>query len=99
MGIGADPDRATHIDFTAPYCQIEATYAVPTTSGAQKCEAIDKPGVRIATCAGAAYTLWLYRNIKSAKVEKVDGHDETYEFFKDEACQLLQACGQSSRRT
>jgi len=81
--IGADPDRATHINFTAPYCQIEATYAVPTTSGAQKCAEVDKKNVRIATCAGAAYTLWLERNIKNATVEKVEGHDETYEHFKE----------------
>jgi len=81
--IGADPARATHIDFTPPYCQIEATYAVPTTSGAHKCAEVDKAGVTIATCAGAAYTLWLERNIKNATVEKVEGHDETYEHFKE----------------
>eukprot|EP00971_Amphidinium_carterae_P022663 447180-Amphidinium_carterae.2 len=42
--IGADPARAEFVEFTAPYCQIEATYAVPTTSGAQKCADVDKDG-------------------------------------------------------
>jgi len=87
--LGADPDRAAHVEFTAPYCQIEATYAVPTTSGAQKCADVDRANVRIAACAGAAYTLWLDRNIKNAAVEKIEGHDETYEFFKEEGCQAL----------
>merc|ERR1712107_663073 len=87
--IGADPDRATHIDFTAPYCQIEATYAVPTTSGAQKCADVDKSTVTIATCSGAAYTLWLERNIKNATVEKIDGHDETYETFREQVLQAV----------
>eukprot|EP00418_Pyrodinium_bahamense_P065477 CAMPEP_0179076314 /NCGR_PEP_ID=MMETSP0796-20121207/34039_1 /TAXON_ID=73915 /ORGANISM="Pyrodinium bahamense, Strain pbaha01" /LENGTH=270 /DNA_ID=CAMNT_0020773567 /DNA_START=58 /DNA_END=870 /DNA_ORIENTATION=+ len=87
--IGADPDRAAFVDFTAPYCQIEATFAVPTTSGAQKCADVDKANVRIAACAGAAYTLWLERNIKNAKLEKIEGHDETYEFFKDEGCEAV----------
>merc|ERR1712203_148302 len=87
--IGADPDRATHIDFTAPYCQIEATYAVPTTSGAQKCMDVDKSNVTIATCAGAAYTLWLERNIKSAALEKIEGHDETYEHFKENGLEAV----------
>eukprot|EP00401_Gymnodinium_catenatum_P018924 CAMPEP_0117493578 /NCGR_PEP_ID=MMETSP0784-20121206/19169_1 /TAXON_ID=39447 /ORGANISM="" /LENGTH=270 /DNA_ID=CAMNT_0005288433 /DNA_START=99 /DNA_END=911 /DNA_ORIENTATION=- len=87
--IGADPARAQFVDFTAPYCQIEATYVVPTTSGAQKCEQVDKSGVRIAACKGAAYTLWLERNLKNAQLETVEGHDETYEYFKEEGCQAL----------
>lgn len=53
--IGADPARAEFIDFTPPYCQIEATYAVPTTSGLRTCAEVDKEGVRIAGCDGAAY--------------------------------------------
>jgi len=81
--IGADPDRATHIQFTAPYCQIEATYAVPTTSGAQKCSEVDKANVRIAACKGAAYVLWLERNLKAAKLEQCEGHDATYEHFTE----------------
>lgn len=87
--IGADPDRAAFVVFTAPYCQIEATYAVPTTSGAQKCAEVDKEGTRVASCAGAAYTLWLERNLKKAKLEKVEGHDQTYELFKEEGLQAV----------
>jgi len=81
--IGADPARADFVDFTKPYCQIEATYAVPTTSGARTCADIDKENVRIASCAGAAYTLWLERNLKHAKLERIEGHDETYATFKE----------------
>lgn len=87
--IGADPARAQYVEFTAPYCQIEATYAVPTTSGAQKCEQIDKSGVTIATCKGAAYTLWLERNIKGATVQQIEGHDETYAYFQENGCQAV----------
>lgn len=81
--IGADPSRAEHVLFTAPYCQIDATFAVPTTSGAQKCEQIDKEGATIASCAGAAYTLWLERNLKKATLVQIEGHDATYEEFKE----------------
>ncbi|CAK0887493.1 unnamed protein product [Prorocentrum cordatum] len=87
--IGADPSRAEHVDFTAPYCQIEATFAVPTTSGAQKCEQIDKAGVKIASCKGANYTLWLERNLKQATLEAIEGHDETYEYFTENAMQAI----------
>lgn len=83
--IGADPARAEFIDFTPPYCQIEATYAVPTTSGLRTCAEVDKAGVRIAGCDGAAYVLWLERNLKNATLEKIKGHDPTYEHFKENA--------------
>jgi polar amino acid transport system substrate-binding protein len=87
--IGADPARAAHVTFTAPYCQIEASYAVPATSGATKCTELDKSGVRVAACSGAAYTLWLERNLKHAKLTTIDGHDETYAYFKEHNFEAL----------
>eukprot|EP00437_Effrenium_voratum_P042467 CAMPEP_0181470480 /NCGR_PEP_ID=MMETSP1110-20121109/38574_1 /TAXON_ID=174948 /ORGANISM="Symbiodinium sp., Strain CCMP421" /LENGTH=241 /DNA_ID=CAMNT_0023595455 /DNA_START=30 /DNA_END=752 /DNA_ORIENTATION=- len=86
--IGADPARK-FIEFTAPYCQIEATYAVPTTSGLRTCAEVDKAGVRIAGCEGAAYVLWLERNLKNATLEKIKGHDATYEQFKETAMEAV----------
>jgi ABC-type amino acid transport substrate-binding protein len=62
--IGAEPQRAEKIAFTAAYCEIEATYLVPAGSPITSLAEVDRPGVRIATSAGAAYTLWLERNIK-----------------------------------
>ena len=87
--IGADPARAEFIDFTPPYCQIEATYAVPTTSGLRTCAEVDKAGVRIAGCDGAAYVLWLERNLKNATLEKIKGHDATYAHFNDNALEAV----------
>merc|ERR1719203_2639911 len=66
--VGADPARAEFVNFTEPYCQIEATYAVPTASTAQQCADIDKDGIRVAGATGAAYVLWLERNLKHAKL-------------------------------
>mmetsp|Transcript_6395 Transcript_6395/g.17195 ORF Transcript_6395/g.17195 Transcript_6395/m.17195 type:complete len:259 (-) Transcript_6395:60-836(-) len=87
--VGADPARAQHVEFTDAYCEIEATCAVPTTSGLRKCEDLDKASVTIAACKGAAYTLWLESNIKNAKLKIVDGHDATYEAFAEEALEAL----------
>merc|ERR1712190_306448 len=87
--IGADPARAAYVDFTTPYCQIEATYAVPTSSSIQRCEDVDKEGVRIAGCAGAAYVLWLERNIKHAKLETIEGHEATYKHFSEGSLEAL----------
>eukprot|EP00437_Effrenium_voratum_P055189 CAMPEP_0181530118 /NCGR_PEP_ID=MMETSP1110-20121109/71414_1 /TAXON_ID=174948 /ORGANISM="Symbiodinium sp., Strain CCMP421" /LENGTH=229 /DNA_ID=CAMNT_0023661135 /DNA_START=30 /DNA_END=717 /DNA_ORIENTATION=+ len=74
--IGADPAE-------------EATYAVPTTSGLRTCAEVDKAGVRIAGCEGAAYVLWLERNLKNATLEKIKGHDATYEQFKETAMEAV----------
>merc|ERR1719382_385517 len=79
--IGADPARAKYVDFTAPYCEIEATYAVPEASAFQTCADLDKEGVSIIGCSGAAYVLWLERNIANAKLEKAESHDATYDQF------------------
>jgi polar amino acid transport system substrate-binding protein len=66
--IGAEPQRAAKITFTAAYCEIEATYLVPPGSALQSVADVDRPGVRITVRRGAAYDLWLERNIKQATV-------------------------------
>ena len=51
--VGADPDRAEHVIFSAPYCEIEATFLVPAGSTIVDMDAVDAPGVRVAAKAGA----------------------------------------------
>ncbi len=79
--IGAEPQRAEAIAFTAAYCEIEATYLVPAGSRLNSFADIDTAGVRIATAGRAAYGLWLDRNIKRATLvrnETVDGALEQF---------------------
>ena len=64
--IGAEPQRAEKIEFTAAYAEIEATYLVPAGSSITTIEEVDRPGVRIATPGRSAYGLWLDRNIEHA---------------------------------
>jgi polar amino acid transport system substrate-binding protein len=66
--IGAEPQRAAKITFTPAYCEIEATYLVPPGSPITRIEEVDRPGIRIASRRGAAYGLWLERNIKRAEL-------------------------------
>jgi len=87
--LGADPARAQYVTFTAPYCEIEATYCVPNTSPFTSNDEVDASGVRIAVCAKAAYDLWLERNIKNAHVERLEGHPATYEHFKANGFEAL----------
>ena len=49
--IGAEPQRAEKIAFTAAYTEIEATYLVPAGSPIKEISQVDRPGVRIAVTA------------------------------------------------
>jgi len=64
--IGAEPARAARIAFTSAYAEIEATYLAPTGSSFGSIDDVDRPGVRVAVLAGAAYDLWLERNLRHA---------------------------------
>ena len=79
--IGAEPQRAAKITFTAAYCEIEATYLVPPGSALHSIADVDRPGVRITVRRGAAYDLWLERNIKHAKLVRSDATITATEIF------------------
>lgn len=87
--VGADPSRAEHLAFTAPYCEIEATYLVRAESPITTIDEVDRPGVRIASKGGAAYTLWLDRDIAHAELIRTDGIDESFEVFVAEGLEVL----------
>ena len=55
--IGAEPERAKTITFTAAYAEIEATYLVPADSPIQSVDEVDRDGVRISVYGRSAYGL------------------------------------------
>jgi len=84
--IGAEPQRAEKIAFTAAYVEIEATYMVPPGSPIKSIGEVDRPGVRIAVSARSAYGLWLENNIKNATLIQVSGLDGALnKFIEDKA--------------
>lgn len=88
--IGAEPQRAAKISFTAAYCEIEATYLVPAGSAINSIDQVDRPGVRIAVSAGAAYALWLERNIKQAELVQIPGGGGTaFQTFIDQKMEVF----------
>ena len=87
--IGAEPARAEKIDFTTAYVEIEATYLVPAGSPLQTLADVDRPGVRIAVTARAAYDLWLERNIKHATLIRSNSLDAAYDQFVAEKLDAL----------
>jgi len=89
--IGAEPQRAEKITFTPAYCEIEATYLVPGESRISSVAEVDRPGVRITVRRGAAYDLWLERNIKQATVLRSDSADGPFDQFVGEKLEAYAA--------
>lgn len=79
--IGAEPQRAEKIAFTAAYVEIEATYLVPAGSPLKTIADVDRKGVRIAVTARSAYELWLARNIKNAELVRTNSLDSAFDQF------------------
>jgi polar amino acid transport system substrate-binding protein len=87
--IGAEPQRAAEIDFTAPYVEIEAMYLVPAGSPIRSIAEVDRKGVRIAVAARSAYHLWLERNLRNAELVVGDSIDGSWQRFVNEKLEVL----------
>lgn len=73
--IAADPARENLVSFTAPYVELDATYLVRGDSAIRTIADADRVGFKIASAAGAAYTLVLQRDITRSTLLFV-GNDE-----------------------
>ena len=87
--LGAEPQRANEIDFTAAYVEIEATYLVPGGSPLETIADVDCEGIQIAVPTKAAYELYLTRNLKHAKLVHEKGADNAFKRFVDDKLHAL----------
>ena len=87
--LGAEPQRANEMTFTAPYLEIEATYLVPPGSPFKTVADVDRPGHRIAITAKSAYDLYLSRTLKHATLVREQNADAALELFKREKLDAL----------
>jgi polar amino acid transport system substrate-binding protein len=87
--IGAEPQRAERIAFSAAYAEIAATYLVPAGSPITALAEIDRPGVRIAVNARSAYDLWLSRNLAQASLHRAEGLEGAVRLFTEQRLDAL----------
>jgi len=87
--IGAEPERAKTIAFTAAYAEIEATYLVPANSPIQSVDEVDREGVRIGVYGRSAYGLWLSDHIERAELVKTDSVDSSFDLFVETELEAL----------
>ena len=67
----ATPARATEIDFTQPYLEVEAGYLVPRGSSVAASNDLDKPGVRVGVMEGSTTSTTLPGLLKNASIVRV----------------------------
>lgn len=87
--IGAEPQRAQTIAFSAAYCEIVSTYLVPAGSPIKSIVDVDRPGIRVATKGRAAYGLWLENNLKHATLMRTDSIDSSFDAFVEHGLDAL----------
>jgi polar amino acid transport system substrate-binding protein len=87
--LGAEPQRAAEIAFTAAYLEIPATYLVPAGSPLRSIADVDREGVRVAVAEKSAFDLWLQRNIKHARLVHASGLDASFDLFVKDKLEAL----------
>jgi polar amino acid transport system substrate-binding protein len=87
--LGAEPQRAGEIAFTAAYLEIPATYLVPAGSPIGSIADVDREGVRIAVADKSAYHLFMMRELKNAELVSADGIEGSYKLFVDSKLDAL----------
>lgn len=87
--MGAEPARASVIDFTAAYVEIEATYLAPPGSPIEAIADVDRPGIRIAVAARSAYALYLARTLEHAELVAAEGLEGSFKLFSERKLDLL----------
>ena len=79
--LGADPARATTMDFTSPYSELPVTYLAHAGSGITSPAEADQPGRTIVATRGSAYTLWLEAHLAQATLVQPGSPAEARELF------------------
>jgi len=87
--LGAEPQRAAEIAFTAAYLEIPSTYLVPAGSPIRAVAEVDREGVRIAVAEQSAYGLYLSRTIKRARLVLTQGVDASFDVFVAQKLEAL----------
>ncbi|ARU95349.1 transporter substrate-binding domain-containing protein [Tatumella citrea] len=79
--LAIDPLRSEKIAFSQPYVTIAGTYLVRASSDFQQVADLDQQGVTVSIERGAAYDLFLSRQLQHAEIKRVDTASLAIEAF------------------
>ena len=89
--LAIDPSRATVVDFSPPYLQIDATFLVPDGSSIRNVSDADQPGVRVAVTSKSVEEIVLSRSLKRAELRSVDTISAGFDLLRAKNADLLAA--------
>jgi len=89
--LAIDPSRATVVDFSPPYLQIDATYLVPDGSSIRNVTDADQPGVRVAVTSKSVEEIVLNRSLKRAELRSVDTISAGFDLLRTGNADVLAA--------
>ncbi len=86
--IAVDPARAERVTYSRPYMQIEGVFAVRETSSLRSGDEVDRPRVRVASAAGAAYHGHLLRSLRQAELVAMPTPNEALRRLREGGCEV-----------
>lgn len=96
--LAIDPARADRVAFSAPYVQIEASYAVRASSPIRAVQEADVAGLEILVGRGSAYDLYLTGVLQNARISRSDTPGDSFDAFKAGKGDLVAGVRQSLER-
>ena len=87
--LAVDPGRASEIDFTAPYVEIEGTYLIPSGAPFSNVADVDRDGVRVGVSAKSAYDLFLSRSLKHAQIVRAQSPESAFDLILSSKVEVL----------
>ena len=79
--LAVDDTRAREVDYTAPYVEIEGTYAVPADSPFQEMDQLDVPHAKIVVASNSAYDLYLSTALEAAEIVRAETPAASLDLF------------------
>jgi polar amino acid transport system substrate-binding protein len=79
--LGAEPQRATEVEFSPAYLELPVTFLVPPGSPLRTIADVDREGVRVSVSERSAYDLYLTRHLKKAHIIRTPGIPASFDTF------------------
>ena len=87
--LAVDPGRASEIDFTAPYVEIEGTYLIPSGAPFHNVADVDRDGVRVGVSGKSAYDLFLSRSLHHAQIVRAQSPESALDLILSNKVDVL----------
>jgi polar amino acid transport system substrate-binding protein len=87
--LAVDPGRASEIDFTEPYVEIEGTYLIPPGAPFHNVGDVDRDGIRVGVSSKSAYDLYLSRSLQHAQIVRAQSPESAFDLILSSKVDVL----------